>query len=121
MANVNVLLIDDEASVRTYLSSLVSRFGYEVEAVDCAATGLERLSHASYGMVIADICLPDVPVAAQWTQQLIAAAGQTPIVLVSGVPTPELEQLAKSGQIRAFLSKPFELAFIKNILQEVLR
>jgi two-component system response regulator PilR (NtrC family) len=117
----NVLVIDDEENVRTYLSALVRRFGYEVEAVDCAATGLGRLEHASYGMVIADICLPDAPVAAQWTQQLIAAAGQTTIVLISGVPTPELEQLAKSGQIRAFLSKPFELAFIKNILQEVLR
>jgi len=116
-----VLLIDDEESVRTYLSALVRRFGYEVEAVDCATAGLERLAQTSYGLVIADICLPDAPVLTQWTQQLLAAAGQTPIVLISGAPTPELEQLAKSGQIRAFLSKPFELGFIKNILQEVLR
>lgn len=117
----HVLVIDDEEAVRTYLSVLVRRFGYEVEAVDCATAALERLSQASYGMVIADICLPDAPVLAQWTQQLLAAAGQTPIVLISGVPSLELEQLANSGQVRAFLSKPFELAFIKNILQEVLR
>jgi DNA-binding NtrC family response regulator len=117
----NVLLIDDEESVRTYLSALIRRLGYEVEAVEGAVAGLERLAQSSYGLVIADICLPDAPVGAQWPQQLIAAAGQTPIVLISGLPTPELEQLAKGGQIRAFLSKPFELAFIKNILQEVLR
>ena len=117
----HVLVVDDEESVRAYLSALVCRFGYEVEAVDCATAALERLSQSSYGMVVADIRLPDAPVFAQWIQQLLAAAGQTPVVLISGAPTPELEQLAKSGQVRAFLSKPFELAFIKNILQEVLR
>ena len=116
-----VLVVDDEESVRTYLSALVSRSGYEVEAVDCATVALARLSQSNYGMVVADIRLPDAPVTAQWTQQLLAAAGQTPVVLISGSPTTELEQLAKSGQVRAFLSKPFELTFIKNILQEVLR
>jgi len=116
-----VLVIDDEESVRAYLVALIRRFGYEVETVDCATVALQRLAQSSYGMVIADICLPDAPVSVQWTQQLLAVAGQTPIVLISGAPTPELEQLAKSGQVRAFLSKPFELAFIKNILQEVLR
>lgn len=116
----NVLVIDDEETVRSYLSALIRRVGHEVETVDSATAGLERLSQARFGMVVADICLPDAQVLAQWTQQLVSAAGQTPIILISGAPTPELEQMAKSGQVRAFLSKPFELAFIKNILKEVL-
>ncbi len=116
-----VLVIDDEETVRTYLSALVRRFGYEVETADCGAMGLAHLSQSTFGVVIADIRLPDEQWAGQWIKQLLAAAGQTPVVLISGAPTPEFEQLAKSGQVRAFLSKPFELAFIKNILSEVLR
>lgn len=118
-----VLVIDDEQAIRSYLGALIKRFGYEVTTASCAEEALAALgaADAGFGLVIADICLPDAPVSAVWCDKLIGAVGgKFPVVLISGAPTPELEALAKSGKVHAFLSKPFELAFIRDIVKKVL-
>jgi len=115
-----ILLVDDEDTVRSYLSVLVTRFGHEAVTAATAAEALEKARMEQFGLIIADIRLPDAPIVDQWVHQIKDAGAGTPVILISGAPTPELEAMAASGLVRAFLSKPFELGFIRNILREVL-
>ncbi len=116
-----ILVVDDEETIRSYLSKLIERFGHEPDTAETAAEARTKIAQGGYGMVIADIRLPDSPpTVVDWVGQLAAAVGATPLVLISGAPTPELETFAREGKVRAFLSKPFELAFIRNIVKETL-
>lgn len=115
-----VLIIDDEVSVRSYLGTLVKRSGYGSDVAGSATEALDKMGKNVYSLIIADICLPDALGVQSWTDQLTAAAKGVPIVLISGAPSAELEKLGQTGKVRAFLSKPFELAFIRNILKEIL-
>jgi len=114
-----VLIVDDEQAIGDYLASLITRLGHQVEVTLNAADTLVKLDAGGFQLVIADIRLPDAPDAQAWVTGLCQKAKDIPVVLISGAPSAELVACAKANGVLAFLSKPFELAFIKNILQNV--
>lgn len=115
----NVLVVDDEPAIGAYLAKLITCLGHQAVTVLNAAETLEKLEHEKFHLIIADIRLPDAPNAHEWIQLLSAKAAGSPIVLISGAPTNEFATCATENGVMAFLSKPFELAFIKNILHTV--
>ena len=116
-----VLIIDDESAVCDYLAKLVQHRGYEAETAATAAEGLAKFKHPSCQVVIADIYLPDSPPPEQWISQLAQTAAGRQVVLISGAPTQELTACATACGINTFLSKPFELAFIRDILHDAFK
>jgi DNA-binding NtrC family response regulator len=115
----NVLIVDDEPAIGDYLARLITRLGHQAETTLNASDTLAKLEGGGFQLVIADIRLPDAPDARAWVDQLCTKAGDVPVVLISGAPSNELAECAREHGVAAFLSKPFELAFIKNILQTV--
>lgn len=115
----NVLIVDDEQAIGDYLARLITRLGHQAETTMNAADTLAKLDSGGFQLVIADIRLPDAPDAQAWVTGLCQKAKDIPVVLISGAPSAELDACAKANGVLAFLSKPFELAFIKNILQNV--
>lgn len=115
----NVLIVDDEQAIGDYLARLITRLGHQAETTMNAADTLAKLDSGGFQLVIADIRLPDAPDAQAWVTGLCQKAKDVPVVLISGAPSAELDACAKTNGVLAFLSKPFELAFIKNILQNV--
>jgi len=115
----NVLIVDDEQAIGDYLARLITRLGHQAETTMNAADTLAKLNAGGFQLVIADIRLPDAPDAQAWVTGLCQKAKDIPVVLISGAPSAELDACAKANGVLAFLSKPFELAFIKNILQNV--
>ncbi len=113
-----VLIIDDEPAIRDYLAALIRRLGHETVTAATAAEGIEKLASPDCQLVIADIYLPDSPPAEEWIRQLAQAADVRPVVLISGAPSQALSECATACGITSFLSKPFELTFIRNILKK---
>ena len=114
----NILIIDDDVAVREYLATLVTRLRHRAfQAATCAA-GLAQLADSAVDVVIADIYLPDSPPLEEWLDSLKTQAKGRPLILITGEPSTELAEMVKSGEILAFLSKPFELAFIKTLLAQ---
>src|SRR3954452_5851263 len=54
----NVLVVDDDSTIRSQLVRLYTHSGYTVMAVSSAEEGLERLENGSIDFVITDIKLP---------------------------------------------------------------
>jgi DNA-binding NtrC family response regulator len=55
-----VLVVDDEESVRFFLSRGLSKAGFTVDAVAGGRAAIERLSRTSYDVVLTDIVMPEV-------------------------------------------------------------
>ncbi len=114
----HILIIDDDSAVRDYLCTLVTRLGHQASSAETCADGLVKMADPSTEIIIADIYLPDSPDLGVWVDQLKQAATGRPLILITGEPSEELAAKAKGGEITAFLTKPFELAFIKNLLSQ---
>ena len=112
----NILIIDDDEAVREYLATLVTRLHHQAYKAATCAEGLALLADPAIQVVIADIYLPDSPPLNAWVDQLKKAAVRRPIILITGEPSEALATKAQRGEVMAFLSKPFELAFIKGLL-----
>ncbi len=113
-----VLIIDDEPGIRDYLTALIQRLGHETVTAATSAEGIEKLARPDCQLVIADILLPDSPSAEEWIRQLAQTAGTRPVVLISGNHSQAWSECATACGITTFLSKPFELAFIRSILKK---
>jgi Response regulator containing CheY-like receiver, AAA-type ATPase, and DNA-binding domains len=126
-----ILVVDDEEPIGAYLSRLIGTLKktepgqapvplYDVKVVLNAKDAFAELEKNVFGLVIADLRLPDAPNTEQWISQLCQRTNGAKVVLISGMLlSPELEQCAKENNILTFLSKPFELAFVKKILKDV--
>jgi DNA-binding NtrC family response regulator len=55
-----VLIIDDEASIRSILSTLLAKNGYEVQAADSGESGLEVYAQFMPAVVLLDLKMPGI-------------------------------------------------------------
>ena len=114
----NILIIDDDIAVREYLATLVARLNHTPFQAATCAEGVAQMATPAIQIIIADIYLPDSPPLGEWVDQLKAKAAGRPLILITGEPSEELAAKAQGGGITAFLTKPFELAFIKSLLSQ---
>ena len=114
----NILIIDDDVAVREYLATLVTRLNHKAFQAETCSQGIAQMANPDVQIIISDIYLPDSPALGEWVDQLKAKAGGRPLILITGEPSDELAAKAQSGEIMVFLTKPFELAFIKNLLSQ---
>lgn len=117
----NILIIDDDVTVREYLATLLGRLGHKAFQAATCAQGIEQMARPTIEVIIADIYLPDSPPLDAWVNQLKAKAAGRPLILITGEPSEELAAKAQGGEITAFLTKPFELAFIKSLLAKAVQ
>jgi DNA-binding NtrC family response regulator len=114
----NILIIDDDPAVRDYLSALVTRLHHKAVVASTCAEALAHMATPEVQVIIADIFLPDMPSPMEWISHLKTHAAKRPLILITGEPSEELAMRNHGNEILAFLTKPFELAFIKNLLAQ---
>jgi DNA-binding NtrC family response regulator len=101
-----ILLIDDEKNMRLSLQSMLADESYQVEAVESAEEGLDRLARRTYFMVITDAHLDGMS-----GYDFLARANELypslPALMITAYATPKLAvEAIKSGAID-YLPKPF--------------
>lgn len=118
-ATRNILVIDADSRVCGYVSKLLARFGCSVVCVGSATEGINRIKEDKWEMIVSELNLPDVPDEDAFLGELIDASAEMPLVIVSEFSGEELDGMVTQGYITAYLSKPFELPFLKHILRDL--
>ena len=100
---VDVLVVEDDASVRTSLAEMLRSDGYRVvEAMDCESA-LERLNSHPVGVVLLDVLLPGL--SGLWL--LDEVEDLPPVILCTGhLYDPAV--IARRDKVFMFLEKPVE-------------
>src|ERR1035438_4105957 len=106
----HILVVDDEAEIRTSLEDILREEGYSVATAATAAEALVQLEDAPYDVVLLDIWLPDrdgLDVLAD--MHSLAAEKRPEVVIISGHGT--IETAVKATKLGAydFLEKPLSL------------
>ena len=115
----HVIVIDDDASVRRSLSTMLERVGYEVSLYDCADTFLENPVVPKPAVIVLDMRMPGTT-GIGLQSQLKTLAQSVPVVFVSGDSRPEeIIEAMKQGAVD-FLLKPFTAQSIMDVIQRAM-
>ncbi len=115
-----ILVIDDDEIVRRYFVTLLARLGYEAECAVDGPSGLAAAASPEIGLIISDLLMPGAPYGIELIRRLRAARPDCPIIVISGEgDTSTIEDCSTLG-VTDFLTKPFEIGFIRNVLNRLM-
>lgn len=112
-----VLVVDDSAGVRQLISATLSGAGFDVVAAAGAREAVQRLSEAATDALVVDYSMPRSS-GVDLVRALRAADVTIPIVMVSGVATPDEQKAAWEAGVDAYMDK-FDLR--KGVLTSTIR
>lgn len=105
--NFNVLVVDDDESIRKSMSILLKDEGYLVDTAGSGEEGIEKSKTKSYNLALIDFRLGDV----EGTKLLETFSKSSPNmrkIMVTGFPTLSNAIEALNYGADAFITKPFE-------------
>ncbi len=119
MTNNEILIADDDASIRTVLTQALSRAGYSPRATSNAAT-LWRWAQAGDGdLIITDVVMPDEN-AFNLIPQIKKQRPELPIIVMSAENTIMTAIKASEKGAFDYLPKPFDLKELINVIERAL-
>ena len=113
-----VLVVDDEPSVRTLLEVTLQMEGYEVVSARDGATALQLAAERKPDVITLDVMMPDMD---GWEVAQRLEGSGIPIVLMSGLPLPQIESAPGRGRVCAVMGKPFDLAVFVDVVGKAAR
>ncbi|MBW8773262.1 MAG: response regulator [Gemmatimonadetes bacterium] len=109
MASRRVLIIDDDKTIVTLMSTLLRKAGYQVSAAFDGASGFMVAQKERPDLILLDLQMPAGGGAAVW--QRLSASGHTsgiPVVYVTATSTPGFAAEAEAMGAAGVIKKPFE-------------
>ena len=121
MTNESILVVDDEAGVRSSLTGILADEGYEVEAVESGEQCLAAIAARRFDLVLLDVWLPGAD-GLEILGRLHETDAELPVVMISGHGTIETAVRAVRLGARDFVEKPLSLEktllAVRNALEQ---
>ena len=116
----NILVVDDEKSIRNTLSKFLQREGYEVNAAEDAERALALLEQGAFDVVITDIIMPCMS-GVELLEQVRRKSPHTQVILMTGEPTVETAVKAVQSGAYDYISKPIVKSKLLNVVGKALQ
>lgn len=116
------LIIDDSATVRHIISTMLSKEGYQVIQAENGKDGIDKLKAAdALSIVICDINMPEYDgfYFLNVKSILVHPNTLTPVIMLTTETSDELKAKALNAGAKAYINKPVNLDSLRNVIQEV--
>jgi two-component system response regulator PilR (NtrC family) len=114
-----ILVADDELSMREFLKILLESEGHETRLAVNGAEALAMLGRETFDLLISDIRMPDMD-GLHLLEQARRDHPQLPVVLITAYASPEDAVHAMKDGAYDYITKPFKVQEIKNIIHSAL-
>ncbi|HCY84096.1 MAG TPA: response regulator [Desulfobacteraceae bacterium] len=118
----DILIIDDEPSVRKIIATFLERNGYQVRTADSGVTGLLEFNTRRPALTITDLIMPDKE-GLELIREMKAIAPDAKIIAMSGggfgKAQTYLKLAEKFGAARTFV-KPIDCQQVLTLVKEVI-
>ncbi|MCG8616993.1 MAG: response regulator [Desulfobacterales bacterium] len=119
----DILIIDDEPSVRKVIATFLERNGYHVRTADNGVTGIREFKKKPPALTITDLIMPDKE-GLEMIREMKAIAPDAKIIAMSGggfgKAQTYLKLAEKFGAVRTFM-KPIDSQDILSMVKEILK
>lgn len=120
MTKERILIIDDEASIRSSLKGILEDEGFQVKTVESGEEGLELLKNQNVDLVLLDIWLPRMS-GIDVLKRIKTLEENPQVVMISGHGTIETAVIATKLGAHDFLEKPLSLEKVVLTVRNALR
>lgn len=114
--NLNILVIDDEESMRDSCRQMLSREGYNVKVAKDGYKGLKLMEKGSFDIVILDLKMPGIS-GIEVLEKIKSSSPETIVIVITGYPTVQSAVTAMKLGAYDFLPKPFKPEELKVIIK----
>ena len=119
--NPAIILVEDEPDILIILHRIMRDLtgGYDIVTVNSAQDALNILKERACPLLITDHNMPGMT-GTQLTQVAKSEYPETKVIIITAYATPEVERTARTAGVDYFLTKPFSLDRLEQIIKEVL-
>jgi len=114
-----ILVIDDERSMREFLSIMLEKEGYRAIAIDNGNDALEFISKNKYDLIITDIKMPKMS-GIDILRESMALHPNTPVIMITAFASTEVAVEAMKLGAYDYITKPFNVDEIKIIIKNAI-
>ena len=114
-----ILVVDDEPSMREFLAILLDKNGYTTRAAASGAEALALLKQHHFDLIISDIRMPDLSGLAL-LENIKDQDLSIPVVLITAYASPEDAVLAMKNGAYDYVTKPFKVDDILSVITAAL-
>jgi DNA-binding response OmpR family regulator len=119
--SLNILVVDDEATLRETLTRSFTREGHRVTSVPDGATAIERAEQEPYDVVLLDVALGAGPNGYEVCRTLRERRNVVPIIMLTALDTEADAVQGLEAGADDYVTKPFGLAELRSRVRAVLR
>ncbi|WP_417911627.1 sigma-54-dependent transcriptional regulator [Candidatus Electronema sp. TJ] len=115
----NLLIVDDEQSMRDFLSILFYREGCAVTAAPTAEAALAAVAQKDFDAVISDVRMPGMG-GLSLLAELKSRKPELPVIMVTAFASPDDAVQAMKNGAFDYLSKPFNVDELRKVVRAAL-
>jgi len=114
-----ILVIDDEASVRSVLARVLSKVSHQVTVAENGEEGLRLFKEQKFDLVLTDLGMPGL---SGWEvcKAIKGISPQVPVGMITGWGMEVGEKEVEENRLDFLISKPFDFSQVLNRVQETL-
>ena len=117
--NIKILVVDDELSMREFLSILLEREGYDVRVAGSAEEALRLMESALFDLVLSDVNMPGLS-GINLLARIKEKSPETAVLMLTAFSTAEQAVEAMKLGAYDYICKPFKNEEIKQLVTNAL-
>ena len=117
--DINVFIVDDDASVRRALKRLIKVSGYKARTFGTAREFIDSGHSQDPGVLILDIRMPEMS-GLELQKYLIDSGSDMPIIFITAHDDVQARRMALEAGAIEFLRKPIEDQMLLDAVQQAL-
>uniref|UniRef100_C6E5T1 Two component, sigma54 specific, transcriptional regulator, Fis family n=1 Tax=Geobacter sp. (strain M21) TaxID=443144 RepID=C6E5T1_GEOSM len=114
-----ILVVDDELSMREFLSILLEGEGYLVDQAESAEDALRCMGEQRYEMVISDVLMPGLG-GIELLSRIKSESPETAVLMITAFTTAEQAVEAMKLGAYDYIGKPFKVEEVKVLVRNAL-
>jgi DNA-binding NtrC family response regulator len=115
-----ILLVEDEENCVRALEYFLTQKGHEVVAAPRAREAIELAADFRPELLLTDLFLADEEGGAEVARQLLAADPGLPVIVMSGLPEPEIQRRIAGLTVFRVCTKPLRLTQVAEVIDQAL-
>ncbi len=119
MDDIHILVVDDDAEIRTLLQRFLTKEGFRVTIAEDAKDARIKLTHFAFDLLIVDVMMPG-ETGLEFTQAL-RENNSVPILMLTAMGETEARIAGLKAGADDYLAKPFEPVELILRIQSILR
>lgn len=118
MAQLSLLVVDDDKDVCEYLEDFLVHDGYKVRSINDPTRALEELRQSEYHVVILDLMMPKLN-GIDLLSQIRKVDGDVGVIILTGYPSLESATASIEHDVSAYIKKPFSIDEFREVLVRI--